>query len=111
MPKRVHSIRPEDIHPLTDFLRNHRDALERLRQTGRPEILTVRGRAAVVLQDAGAYQRMLDLADQMDAILGVREGLDSIERGEAMSLDEFERRFREKYPLPDAPGATGTEGR
>lgn len=111
MPQQVHPIRPEDIHPLTDFLRNHRKTLERLRASGRPEVLTVHGKAAVVVQDAEAYQRVLELADQMDTIVGVREGLDSIERGEGMSIDEFKRRFREKYPLPDAPGATGTEGR
>ena len=107
----VHPIRPEDIHPVTDFIRNHRSAVDRLRKTGRPEVLTVHGKAAVVVQDADAYQRILELADQMDTILGVREGLDSIDRGEGMSLDEFERRFREKYPLPDEPGATGTERR
>ncbi len=111
MPQQVHPIRPEDIHPLTDFLRNHRDAVGRLRETGRAEVLTVHGKAAVVVQDAESYQRLLELADQMDTIIGIREGLDSIERGEGMSLDEFKRRFREKYPLPDAPGATGTEGR
>lgn len=85
--------------------------VERLRESGRPELLTVHGKAAVVVQDAEAYQRMLELADQMDTIIGIREGLDSIDRGEGMSLDEFKRRMREKYPLPDAPGATGTEGR
>ena len=111
MPQQVHPIRPEDIHPLTEFLRNHREAVGRLRATGRAEVLTVHGKAVVVVQDAEAYQRMLDLADQMDTIIGIREGLDSIERGEGMSLDEFKRRFRAKYPLPDAPGATGTEGR
>lgn len=111
MTQQVHPIRPEDIHPLTDFLRNHRAAIGRLRETGRAEVLTVHGKSAVVIQDADAYQRMLDLAEQMDTIICVREGLDSIDEGEGMSLDEFKRRFREKYPLPDAPGATGTQGR
>lgn len=111
MSQDAHPIRSEDIHPLTDFLRNHRSALERLRETGRPELLTVHGKAAVVVQDAETYQRILELADQMETIISVREGLDSIDRGEGMSIDEFKRRFREKYPLPDEPGATGTEGR
>lgn len=110
MSQRIHPIRPEDIHPLTDFLRNHRPAVERLRATGRPEVLTVHGKAAVVVQDADAYQRVLDLADQMETIIAVREGLDSIDAGEGMTLDEFRRRFRARYPLPDAPRATGTDG-
>ena len=32
-----------DIHPLTGFLRDHKAHLERLRATGRPEVLTVNG--------------------------------------------------------------------
>ena len=104
-------IQPEDIHPLTDFLRNHREALARLRDTGRPELLTVHGRAAVVVQDAEAYQALLELAEQMETILAVREGIDSIDAGEGMTLDELRRRIRERYPLPSPPGATGTEGR
>jgi hypothetical protein len=107
----VHPIRADEIRPLTDFLRNHREAIERLRTSGRPEVLTVHGKAAVVVQDAKAYRHVLELAEQMDTILSVREGLDAIERGEGISLDEFMRRLREKHPLPDAPGATGTEGR
>jgi len=94
MAQQIHPIRPEDVHRLTDFLRNHRPVVERLRETGRPEVLTVHGKGAVVVQDAQAYQRMLELADQMDTILSVRESLDSIERGEGMSLEELDRTIR-----------------
>lgn len=111
MQQQHSGVRAEDIHPLTNFLRSHRRVLDRLRTTGRPEVLTVHGKGAVVIQDVGAYQRTLDLAEQMDAIIGIREGLDSIDGGEGMSLDEFKRRLREKYPLPDLPDATGTDGR
>ena len=52
-------IRPEDIGPLTDFNRNTKAHLKRLRRTGRPELLTVNGRAQVVVQSASAYQRLL----------------------------------------------------
>ena len=53
-------IKPEDITSLTDFQRNTREHIERLKQTGRPEILTVNGQAQLVVQHAGAYQRLLD---------------------------------------------------
>jgi hypothetical protein len=45
-------IRPEDIGSLTDFQRNARAHLKRLRRTGRPELLTLNGKAEVVVQNA-----------------------------------------------------------
>ncbi len=53
-------IRPEDIGSLTDFARNAKTHLDRLRRTGRPELLTVNGKAEVVVQNAAAYQRLID---------------------------------------------------
>lgn len=110
MPQDVHPIRPEDIYSLTDFQRKTREHVERLQETGRPEVLTVNGKAALVVQDANAYQRMLDLADRMDTLLAVREGIDSMKRGEGISLEDFDREMRKKHGLPSHRGATGTEG-
>jgi prevent-host-death family protein len=49
-----------DIHSLTDFQRNTRKFLERLRNSHQPMVLTVNGKAAVVMQDAESYQALLD---------------------------------------------------
>lgn len=111
MPQNIHPIRPEDIRSLSDFQRKTREHIERLQKTGRPEVLTVNGKAALVVQDADAYQRMLELADRMDTLLAVREGLDSMRRGEGIPLEEFDREMREKHGLSSHRGATGTEGR
>ena len=48
------------IHSLTDFLRNHKAHVARLKETKAPEILTVNGRAEIVIQDAESYQDLLD---------------------------------------------------
>ena len=58
-------IRPEDIGSLTDFHRNAKAHLKKLRQTGRPELLTVNGRAVVVVQDASAYQRLIETLEKL----------------------------------------------
>ncbi len=110
MAQNVHPIRPEDIHSLSDFQRKTREHIERLKATGRPEVLTVNGKAQLVVQDADAYQRLLDLADRMDTLLTVRESLESMKRGEGLSLDEFDRAMRSDHGLPNRRGATGTEG-
>jgi PHD/YefM family antitoxin component YafN of YafNO toxin-antitoxin module len=109
--QRVHPIHPDDIYSLTDFQRETKARVAELQEHGRPAVLTVNGKASLVVQDASAYQRMLELADQMDTLLAVREGLDSMERGEGVSLDEFDATFRAKHNLPRRRGATGTDGR
>ena len=49
-----------DIRSLSDFKRNTVALLDRLRETGGPLVLTVNGKAELVVQDAAAYQALLD---------------------------------------------------
>jgi hypothetical protein len=58
-------VRPEDIGSLTDFTRNTKAHLKRLRRTGRPELLTVNGKAEVVVQTASAYERLIRLLEKL----------------------------------------------
>jgi PHD/YefM family antitoxin component YafN of YafNO toxin-antitoxin module len=96
-------ITTRDIYSLTDFQRRTREHIDRLKQTGRPEVLTVNGRAEIVVQDADAYQAMLDLIDRAEAIIGIQEGLESMRRGKGKPLDgaiaEI-RRSADERPAP-----------
>ena len=80
-------ISVRDIRSLTDFQRHTKAHLKRLKTTGRPAVLTVNGRAELVVQDAGAFEEMLD------AIRGIQRGLDSMRGGGAKpfqaALDEI----------------------
>lgn len=58
-------IRPQDIRSLTEFQRNAQAHLKRLKRSGRPELLTVNGRAEVVVQNASAYQRLINSLDKL----------------------------------------------
>jgi PHD/YefM family antitoxin component YafN of YafNO toxin-antitoxin module len=62
----------QDIQSMTTFKRNSAGLVKRMRRTGRPLDLTLKGKAEVVVMDAGAYQQM---ADRVDAIEGIRRGL------------------------------------
>jgi prevent-host-death family protein len=77
-----------DIHSLTDFKRNTAGYLSQLRQTGAPVVLTVNGKAELVVQDARSYQRLHDLAERLETIQAVREGLASADRGEGRPMDD-----------------------
>jgi len=79
-------IQLADIHPLTDFLRNHKKHIEWLRSAGKPEVLTINGKAEIVIQDAASYQRLLDVIDQAEAVVGIRRGIESMERGEGRPM-------------------------
>ena len=50
----------KDVHPLSDFKRRTPEFLRRLRAEGRPLLLTLNGRAEVVVLDADSYQRLID---------------------------------------------------
>jgi prevent-host-death family protein len=58
-------VRPEDIGSLTDFARNTKAHVKRLRRTGRPELLTVNGKAEVVVQNASAYERLVKSLEKL----------------------------------------------
>lgn len=71
----------KDIQPMTTFRNHSAEIIQRLKATKRPVILTVNGRAAAVLQDAEAYQRLLDLAAEASAGEGIRQGLEDLSHG------------------------------
>ena len=79
----------DDIQSLTTFRRRSGDFIKQLKRTKRPVVLTVKGRAAAVVQDAAAYQRLLDIAAQADAGEGIRQGLDDARRGRIRPAREF----------------------
>lgn len=54
--------RAQDTDPLTDFMQNAKEHLDRLRETGRAEILTVNGKAEAVVMTPEAYDRLMDAA-------------------------------------------------
>ena len=87
------------IHPLTDFLRHHKAHLARLKETKTPEILTVNGRAEVVIQDAGSYQDLLDRLHHMETLTAIQEGLASAERGELKPATQVFAEMQAKYGL------------
>jgi PHD/YefM family antitoxin component YafN of YafNO toxin-antitoxin module len=96
-----------DIHSLTEFQRETKAHLTRLKRSGRPVVLTVNGKAAIVVQDAAAYQRLLDMLDRADAIEGVRRGLASMKRGEGRPLKDALEDLGRKY---EGTGTTNGRG-
>lgn len=88
-----------DIESLTTFRRRSGDLMKQLKKSKRPMVLTVNGRAAAVVQDAEAYQRLLDIAAQADAAEGIRQGLEDARKGRTRPAREFFREFEAAHDL------------
>ena len=88
-----------EIRSLSDFQRNAKAHIRRLKKTGKPEVLTINGEAAVVVQDAASYQKFLDEVDQREALEGIRRGLESMGRGEGIPLEDFVKQMTKKYNI------------
>ena len=57
---------PPTVETLSHFKRRTSELLDRLKATGRPVVLTVRGREEVVVQDAAAYRQLVELAEKAE---------------------------------------------
>ena len=89
----------EDIHSLTTFRRRSGDFMKQLKKSKRPVILTVKGKAAAIVQDAEAYQRLLDIAARADVLEGIRQGLEEAKRGKGRDVEEFFAEFEAKHGI------------
>ena len=90
----------KDIQPMTTFRNHSADILRHLRETKRPVILTVNGKAAAVVQDAEAYQRLLDIAARADAAEGIRQGLEDLANHRGLPAREVFDALRAEYGIP-----------
>ncbi len=81
-------IHLDDIHPLTDFQRNAKAHIARINRTGRPEVLTVNGKAEAVLLGAGAYERLLGSMEELETLQSIRRGLEDMDAGKTVSAAE-----------------------
>jgi prevent-host-death family protein len=78
-----------NIHSVTDFNRNTKKYIRRLKSSGKPEVLTLNGEAEIVVQSADGYQRLVEQAELSKTLAGIRRGLDQAKRGEGRPMREF----------------------
>ena len=93
------------IDSLTNFKRQTSQYLRQLRESGSPIVLTVNGKAQVVVQDVAAYQRLVELAaraDQAEVVTAIREGLADANAGRVKPAREALKALAEKYGIPGA---------
>jgi len=90
----------KDIQSLTTFRRRSGDFMKQLKKSKLPVVLTVKGKAAAIVQDAEAYQRLLDIAARADSEEGIRQGLDDVAHGRTRPAKEVFDEIRRKHGIP-----------
>lgn len=82
----------EEINSLSNFKRNTSDFVDQLKNTGKPVILTINGKAELVIQDAGSYQKLLEFAEKLQTIEALKPAIAEMKAGKGES---FEQVFKE----------------
>ncbi|MCU0567230.1 MAG: type II toxin-antitoxin system Phd/YefM family antitoxin [Oculatellaceae cyanobacterium Prado106] len=85
-----------NILSLTDFKKNASQLVEQVRQTHSPIVLTVNGKAEVVVHEAEAFQSMIDKIQQLEQEL---ESIRQAELRQAIELGIAEAARGEVAPL------------
>ena len=95
-------VKLEDIHSLSDFQRNTKAHILRLKETGQPAVLTVNGKAELVVLAAETFQTLADKVERAEAIEGIRRGLEEAKAGKGRPIREAIEAIRKKRHIPKA---------
>jgi prevent-host-death family protein len=90
-----------DIMSLSTFKRDSNKVMKQMKKTKEPVVLTVNGKAALVIQDAESYQDLMEAKDRAEAVEGIRRGLADMKAGRSQPADEFFKEFFAKYNIPE----------
>lgn len=90
-----------DIHSLSTFKRDTAKLVRQMKRTKEPVVLTVNGKAELVVQDAESYQKLLEAKDRMEALEGIRRGLESMKRKGGKPAEIFFTEFFAEKGIPE----------
>jgi prevent-host-death family protein len=91
----------QDIHSLTDFKRNTSDFMSQMKKTRRPVVLTVNGKAELVVQHAESYQQILDRLERFEAVEAIRFGITAAKEGRVNSARQGLAELQAKLGISD----------
>jgi PHD/YefM family antitoxin component YafN of YafNO toxin-antitoxin module len=74
---------------LSEFQRNSKDYIRKLKELGKPAVLTINGQAEVVVQSADAYQKLIEDQRLLETIRGISRGLEQAKLGEGRSMRDL----------------------
>lgn len=85
-----------DIQSLSVFKRDASKIIKQIKNTKEPVVLTVNGKAEVVVQDAESYQNLIEAKERAETVAVLRERL-ADRSGKTKTLDEVFQELAEKH--------------
>jgi PHD/YefM family antitoxin component YafN of YafNO toxin-antitoxin module len=84
-----------DINSLSNFKRNTPEFLRRLKKSGQPVVLTINGKAELVVQDTASYQKLVELAERAERMDALKASLDDMKAGRVIAADDVLAEMRQ----------------
>ncbi len=91
-----------DIYPVSDFNRKTSEHIKRIQDTKKPEVLTVNGKAAIVLVDPESYDEMTKNQELLQSLKNIAIANEQHENGQSklakQVYQELKEELKTKYP-------------
>jgi PHD/YefM family antitoxin component YafN of YafNO toxin-antitoxin module len=78
-----------DINSLSNFKRNTPEFLRQLKKTGQPVVLTINGKAELVVQDTVSYQKLLEVAERVEELEALQVAVEEMRAGKGTPIEEM----------------------
>lgn len=88
-----------DIQSLSVFKRDTAKFRRQLKKTKEPIVLTVNGKADMVVIDAESYEGYLREKDRLDTIAAINRGIEDMKAGRVTPAEQAFREFEKKHNI------------
>ena len=78
-----------DINSLSNFKRNTPEFLRQLKETGHPVVLTINGKAELVVQDAASYQKLIEIAERAERMEALQASIADMRAGKVSPVEDL----------------------
>jgi prevent-host-death family protein len=84
-----------DIDSLSNFKRNTPEFLRQLKKTGHPVVLTINGKAELVVQDTASYQKLMELAERAERMDALKASIEDMKAGKVIPAEDVLAELRQ----------------
>ena len=84
-----------DINSLSNFKRKTPEFLRQLKETGHSVVLTINGKAELVVQDTASYQKLIELAERVERMEALEASINDMRAGKIVPVEDMLAEMRQ----------------